>query len=356
MKFSPSPLITCAVALLAPLGSFAQNANWQSLFDGKSLSGWQANENPGTWTVEDGALVSRGDRSHLFYVGEVNGHSFKNFEFSAEVMTTPGSNSGIYIHTKLAPDPWPTTGYECQVINSTRPPAKPDDYVERKMTGSIYAVRNNWRSPVADNEWFEYRIKVVGRTIQTFINGELICQYTEGSQHWRANDKKARRLSAGTFALQGHDPGSVVRYRKLRVRVLPADEPSLEVPLQDLELDELISRLSDQNFPLIDFGVTANSAAQEAAQLEAARRLGFTLSYSIGERAKLDHLAARGTLALFNDRNGPPSVAQLKAAKAAGLRIAFSSGGTPRLQPERIKARLQAILDAGLSWRDLWAP
>ncbi len=349
-------LLSLSVAALSGPTATAQNANWQPLFDGKSLAGWQANENPGTWVVEDGALVSRGDRSHLFYVGEVGGHNFKNFEFSAEVMTTPGSNSGIYIHTKLAPDPWPTAGYECQVINSTRPPAKPDDYVERKMTGSIYAVRNIWRAPARDNEWFEYRIKVSGRTIQTYINGELICQYTEGAQHWRAKDKQGRRLSSGTFALQGHDPQSVVRYRKLRVRLLPDNTASLETPMQDLVLDELITRLSDQNFALIDFGLTAQSAAQELAQREAARRLGFTLAYTLGDRSRLDQLAARGTIALFNDQAAPPSVAQLKAAKNAGMRIAFSSGGTTRLDPERIKARLQAIVDAGLSWRDLWAP
>ncbi|WP_221028929.1 3-keto-disaccharide hydrolase [Actomonas aquatica] len=347
-------LLLCLLACTSL--ALAQNAAWHSLFDGESLSGWQANESPGSWSVQDGAIVAHGPRSHLFYVGEVNGHSFKNFEFSAEVLTTLGSNSGIYIHTKLAPDPWPTTGYECQVVNSTRPPAKPGDYVERKMTGSIYAVRNTWRTPARDNEWFEYRIKVMGRTIQTFINGELICQYTEGGQHWRAPDKKLRRLSAGTFALQGHDPDSVVHYRNLRVRILPDNAASLETPLQDLELDELIAQLSDRNYPLIDFGITAKSVAQETAQLEAARRLGVTLSYSIGDAAKLDQLASRGTLALFNDRTAPPTVAQLKAAKAAGMRIAFSSGGTTRLAPERLKARLQAILDADLSWNDLWAP
>lgn len=354
MKHRFTSALLLAVGIVS--ASFAQNTSWQSLFDGKSLTGWQANENPDSWSVQNGALVAHGPRSHLFYVGAVNDHDFKNFEFSAEVMTTPGSNSGIYIHTQLAPDPWPTTGYECQVINSTRPPAKPEDYVERKMTGSIYAVRNTWRAPAADNAWFEYRIKVSGATIQTFINGELICQYTESPDHWRAPDKLGRRLSRGTFALQGHDPSSVVRYRNLRVRVLPDDSPSLETPLQDLELDALVSRLSDRNIPLIDFGITTSSTAQEVAQLAAARRLGITLASTIGKSAELSHLAANGTVAVFNDRQNPPSVAQLRAAKAAGMRIAFSSGGAPRLAPDRLKARLQAIVDAELSWRDLWAP
>ena len=124
-------------------------------------------------------LVSHGERSHLFYVGKVGEHEFKNFEFSAEVMTSPGANSGIYVHTKWQGPGWPEAGYELQVINSNPPAETMNGYIEHKMTGSIYAVRNNWKAPVADNEWFNYRIRVVGKTIQTFINDALICEYAE---------------------------------------------------------------------------------------------------------------------------------------------------------------------------------
>jgi hypothetical protein len=72
-----------------------RQSSWQSLFDGKTLTGWQPSERPESWKIEDGAIVTSGDRSHLFYVGPVANHTFKNFEFSAEVMATPGSNSGI---------------------------------------------------------------------------------------------------------------------------------------------------------------------------------------------------------------------------------------------------------------------
>ena len=66
-----------------------------------------------------------------------------------------------------------------QVINSNPPAEKMNGYIEHKMTGSIYAVRNTWLAPVADNDWFNYRIRVVGKTIQTFINDQLICEYAE---------------------------------------------------------------------------------------------------------------------------------------------------------------------------------
>src|SRR5437870_2925281 len=39
-----------------------------SIFDGKSFDGWKpATEHSKTWKIEDGALVARGERCHLFY-------------------------------------------------------------------------------------------------------------------------------------------------------------------------------------------------------------------------------------------------------------------------------------------------
>ena len=54
---------------------------WISLFDGESFEGWTANENASSWVLEDGAIVTAGERSHLFYTGEVMNHNFKNLVF-----------------------------------------------------------------------------------------------------------------------------------------------------------------------------------------------------------------------------------------------------------------------------------
>ena len=102
----------------------ASDGGWISLFDGKTMNGWQTSENKDAWQIEDGAFVTRGARSHLFYTGEVMNHNFKNFEFVADVKTLPGSNSGIYFHTKYQESGWPDKGYECQVLN-TAPKVEP---------------------------------------------------------------------------------------------------------------------------------------------------------------------------------------------------------------------------------------
>jgi len=180
------------------------------LFDGKSMDGWKANENKETWKVEDGALVCHGPRSHLFYVGDDK--PFKNFDFKADVMTTPGSNAGIYFHTKYQEEGWPRFGYEAQVNNSHKDP---------KRTGSLYGVKNVDVAPAKDGEWFTEQITVRGNHIVIKVNGKTLVDYTEPEGQQAFSNQFERRLGEGTFALQGHDPGSKVYFKNIRVKRLP---------------------------------------------------------------------------------------------------------------------------------------
>ena len=331
---------------------FAVCQDWIALQDGKTLAGWKAAERPESWVVEDGVFVSRGERAHLFYVGKVAKHDFRNFEFSADVMTSPGANSGIYAHTKWQGPGWPEAGYELQVINSNPPAEKMNGYIEHKMTGSVYAVRNAWQAPVADNVWFNYRIRVVGKTIQTFINDQLICEYAEGPAPFRPADKKGRLLGSGTFALQAHDPGSIVKYRNMKVRLLANDAapPAGLVPLADRELDQLITQASNDNIPLIDLGLSAPDGGPTDEFMRQARRYGV-LPLRMQELPQMS-----SSIAVLVDRDRGPDVELLKNLKAKGYRVAFSSGGATSFDEAQLKRRLQAIRDAGLSWQDFWVP
>jgi hypothetical protein len=261
---------------------------WLSLFDGKTLDGWQPVENPDTWKVEDGALVCNGERSHLFYVGDANDGTFKNFEFMADVKTEPGSNSGIYFHTEVQEEGWPNKGYECQVINSY-PKVEPGEYVERKMTGSIYGIRNVWKAPVPDNEWFHYHIKVQGRTIQTYINSMLMAEYTESDDPALIELMGGRRLGSGTFALQGHDPGSTVYYKNIKVKPLPDDLPSPGEPLKDAEFDAKLIKLAMANFPLLDLHVHLKGGLSMEQALANARTYGFTYGIAVNGGLKMSY-------------------------------------------------------------------
>lgn len=180
-----------------------------SLMDGKTFNGWKSSvENPQTWKLEDGAFVAKGPRCHLFYVGDET--PFVNFHLKVEVMTEPGSNGGIYFHTRYQEEGWPKYGFESQV-NVTQ-----GDWIK---TGSLYGVVNIARAAAPDRQWWTQEIIVKGRTVTVLVNGERVLQYTEpvGAQPGR---DFTRKIDQGTFALQGHDPGSTIRYRNIRVKRL----------------------------------------------------------------------------------------------------------------------------------------
>ena len=198
-----------AVAAVAAAAAGAAEEGFTSLFDGSSLAGWQANENAASWSVRDGAIVCKGPRSHLFYVGPdaAAPARFRNFHLKAEVLTRPVANSGIFIHTAFQPDGWPARGYEVQVNNSQQDPVR---------TGSLYNVVKTFTPPAKDDTWFTMEVVVNGKAVGVKVDDTVLYEFVEPE-----GVTGTRRLSEGTFALQAHDPGSEVHYRNLRVKRLP---------------------------------------------------------------------------------------------------------------------------------------
>jgi hypothetical protein len=207
-------VLTCICILLAGCKSTekmdSKTAGWISLFDGKTLNGWKASENKDTFSVRNGMVVAAGPRSHLFYVGPVQNADFKNFELKADVMTEPGSNAGIYFHTEYQETGWPSKGYEVQVNNT---------HTDWRKTGSLYAVKDVNESPAKDNKWFTEHIIVRDKRIIIKVNGKTTVDWTEPGG-FKLENQPGRKISSGTFALQGHDPKSVVYFKNIMVRPL----------------------------------------------------------------------------------------------------------------------------------------
>ncbi len=199
------PLFVSASILIAA----DSEEGFKQIFDGKTFNGWKpATENSDTWKIEDGALVTRGPRCHLYFVGDEK--PFKDFELKADVMTEPGSNGGIYFHTRYQETGWPKYGFECQVNVS---------HGDWKKTGSLYDVVNLASTPATDNRWWTQHIIVKGNKVTVKIDGQIVLEYTEppGVQPGK---EFTRKLDEGTFALQAHDPKSVVRVKNIRVKRL----------------------------------------------------------------------------------------------------------------------------------------
>jgi hypothetical protein len=186
----------------------APSGQWVSLFDGKTLSGWTPVElkAPGTskWTVEDGAIVGRGQPSMLF---SPQGH-YKNFRYRAEIKINDHGNSGMYV--RAPKEPTFSKGYEIQVNSTHGDPIK---------TGSVYTYVHVFKQLVPPDTWFTQEVEVVDKNyrgkvlphIKVWVNGDLLYEFIEhtGFAH------------EGHFAFQQHDPGSVVQIRKVEVQELP---------------------------------------------------------------------------------------------------------------------------------------
>jgi len=171
--------------------------DWVSLFNGKDLTGWKANE-PASWTVKDGAIHGEGAVSHLYYMEK----EFENFEYKAEVKLQPGSNSGMYFRTYWVDKGFPKT-YEAQLNNTHKDP---------KRTGSLYNFVNVGEQLCQDDEWFTQEVIADGYHIIIKVNGKTVVDYVDDKNTYKK----------GYFAFQQHDPGSHVSIRKVEVMELPA--------------------------------------------------------------------------------------------------------------------------------------
>lgn len=204
------------------LGAFAAESEWRSLFNGRDLTGWEANADPGAFTVVDGVLKAHAthprNRGHLFFVGSGGAGEgvFRDFELVAVARGEPGSNSGIFFHTDRATRDGVLhlrNGYEVQ-LNSSK--------TEKRKTGSLYAVVDLDRSPVDESRWFTVRIRVEGKRIQVWIDDTRTVDYTEPEKPARPPERAGRLLRAGggEIALQAHDDKSVFYFREIRIRRL----------------------------------------------------------------------------------------------------------------------------------------
>lgn len=216
------------------VSSQAGEGKFISLFDGQSLDGWKVSEeNSESFLVQDGSLVAKGGRAHIFYDGEIGDHDFKNFELKLKVKTTAKSNSGVYFHTRYQKSGWPDTGFEAQVNSRHADPRK---------TGSLYGVVNIWspekkeevygarvdkqgqiyiqrdQAPSTDGEWFDYHISVVDDRIVIKVNGVITVDWTQ-PEGWSLD----RRIGHGTIGFQAHDPSCMVYYKDIEIKMLPDD-------------------------------------------------------------------------------------------------------------------------------------
>jgi hypothetical protein len=81
--------------------------------------------------------------------------------------------------------------------------------------GSLWGVVRSFDPMANDNEWFTLEVTVDGKHVVTKVNGKVVVDYNE-----LEGVTGGRRIDKGSFAIQAHDPKSVVRYRNIMVKEL----------------------------------------------------------------------------------------------------------------------------------------
>lgn len=223
---APHPTASAAV------GTKPDSEGFVSLFDGKSLRGWEGD--PQYWSVKDGAITGVTDgtlKMNRFLTW--TGSTIRNFELRVQVKVTPGGNSGIQYRGISRPDLGLdiVTGYQCDVVANV-PEYNGMLYEERgrrilSHTGErviIDAEGQPWvvgTMPVqqfAPDEWHEFCVLVEGNHHQHWIDGHQTADLYDF-------DAKGRSLE-GVLAVQVHvGPPMTIQYRDFRIKHLPDDLP-----------------------------------------------------------------------------------------------------------------------------------
>ena len=210
---------------------------WVQLFNGKDLTGWKIHPNPngeikeitekkvdgkvvafeGTvkgvkiplWRVEEGMIIGGGPATHLFS----ERGDYVDFHYRVEAKVNDKGNSGQYFRTAFGPG-FPA-GYEAQ-LNATHGDAVktgslyPDPRTKLKAHRDKITVLNT--APHKPDEFFTQEVIAVGAKITILVNGKKTIEFEDPDHLFKK----------GHFALQAHDPGSIMTFRKVEVKELSA--------------------------------------------------------------------------------------------------------------------------------------
>ena len=208
------PFMLVAVAVAEEKPQAASEEGFVSLFDGKTLDGWQGDVKG--YEVLNGAIASQTKGGGFLYTDKEYGDFVLRFEFKLE----PGANNGIGIRTPMGKNP-AYAGMEIQVLDDTSDKYKSiKDYQHH---GSIYGVvpaKPGFLKPVG--EWNTEEIRCKGKQVTVILNGETIVDADiEKASTPKTIDGQAHpglKNDQGYICFCGH--GAHVEFRNLRVKVL----------------------------------------------------------------------------------------------------------------------------------------
>ena len=211
-------LAAASTALAAELPP-AQGPSAKSLFDGKTLAGWEGNAK--LWRVEDG-LITGGSLTETVKQNEflATTRDYTNFIVRLQIKLTGTNgfiNSGFQIRSQRVPNNSEMAGYQC-------------DFGEPNWYGAIYdeSRRNRLvaasdmkalRPAIKRGDWNDYVIRADGPRVTTWINGVMGVDYVEP-------ETSIPDFDWGKLGIQVHGGGkAIVQVRNILIEELPPTPP-----------------------------------------------------------------------------------------------------------------------------------
>lgn len=227
MKFLLSVLVACVFQVES--GAFAvdqtEGAVWITLFDGKTLNGWEQRNGTAEYRVEDGAIVGRtvNGSPNSFLCTTTN---FGDFELEFEAKVDSRLNSGVQIRSQTKDGPRGRVNGPQVEIEAANP--------TESLAGYLYGEPDfGWMTPDSAREphdhflrdsWNKFRVVAVGPTIKVWINNKKVSDLTHNQM------------------FQTHPTGFIA----LQVHFIPDEAGPYEVAWRELRL----RKLDDQGKPL----------------------------------------------------------------------------------------------------------
>ena len=205
-----------------------------SMFDGKSLQGWsvmpaKARE---AWSVQQGMIIGEGDKGRSYLVFDQR--QLADFELRFEYRFPGEGNSGVSIRARV--DETGTRGFQSyhadlghvgigkQVLGAWdfHTPGRREHacfrgdrlVIDKKDQPTVTAIEDAVTlDDIRAGDWNQVLVRAEGNRFQLFLNGKLSSEFVE-------HLPPERRLDRGMIQLQLHDPGMVVHFRELAIKVL----------------------------------------------------------------------------------------------------------------------------------------
>lgn len=211
---------TVALALSTSAAACLAQPEPVPLFNGRDLSGFAAmfNGSIDAWAAQDGEIrVVNAGRGGWLRTDQM----YRDFELSFEFIIPEGGNSGVGLRCSSVGDP-AFTGFEVQIYDSSAGGATMSD------CGAVYnAIPPQTQAVKNPGEWNHYRIRLVGDTLDVWLNGEHIHDNAKLDDRgiFRNADQPLplnERLTTGYIAFQDHGEGGL-RLRNIAVTDLSPD-------------------------------------------------------------------------------------------------------------------------------------